>query len=89
MPRNWQGQPQCGEIIIRASPPSPGQAAWRGTVTDPRDGSIYDATLRLDSLNRLHLHGYIGLPLFGQTQIWQPYAGPRLTDCQMPGQTSG
>jgi len=47
--------------------------AWKGgEVLDPEEGSIYRATLRLrDHDTRLELHGYIGIPLLGRSQLWE------------------
>jgi uncharacterized protein (DUF2147 family) len=43
-----------------------------GEVLDPEEGSIYRATLRLrDGGAHLELHGYIGIPLLGRSQIWE------------------
>ncbi len=85
MPKNWLGQPQCHEVIVRVSPPAENGGAWTGTVQDPRDGGTYHARLWLDG-GRLHLRGYIGLPIFGQTQSWTLFTGAIPADCRMsPG----
>jgi uncharacterized protein (DUF2147 family) len=85
MPNNWLGHPQCGMTIIQttqtptpASPPH-----WTGTVTDPRNGNTYHATIALDPSRHLLLHGYLGLPIFGLTQTWDPYPGRTLAHCQL------
>ena len=46
--------------------------AWSGgEVLDPESGDVYRATLRLrDSGKTLDVHGYIGIPLLGRSQIW-------------------
>jgi uncharacterized protein (DUF2147 family) len=41
-----------------------------GTIYNPEDGEIYSCTLTLLDGNTLEVHGYVGLPLFGRTQIW-------------------
>jgi len=41
-----------------------------GAIYDPTRGSIYRCTLQLDGENRLHLRGYIGVPLLGRTTTW-------------------
>lgn len=42
-----------------------------GEVLDPESGDVYRATLRLrDGGDRLDVHGYIGIPLLGRSQVW-------------------
>ena len=83
MPTDYQGHPQCMLTIVRDMLPA-GGSSWRGQIEDPRDGTSYDATMRVDAQHRLRLRGFIGIPLFGQTQIWTRYAGPVPADCRMP-----
>jgi 2',3'-cyclic-nucleotide 2'-phosphodiesterase / 3'-nucleotidase len=80
-PRDWRGQPQCGDLIIAALPAEDNPYKWRGTVTDPRNGSVYRATLTLHDDGTLRLRGYVGVPLFGETQSWTRYTGQIRTGC--------
>jgi uncharacterized protein (DUF2147 family) len=41
-----------------------------GEVLDPESGDIYRATLRLRDDATLVVHGYIGIPLLGRSQVW-------------------
>ena len=42
-----------------------------GTILDPRDGSVYHAQMKLSPDGKsLFVHGYIGLPVLGQTKTW-------------------
>ena len=42
-----------------------------GEVLDPESGDVYRATLHLrDGGARLDVHGYIGIPLLGRSQVW-------------------
>lgn len=40
-----------------------------GTVYDPKNGKTYSCKLTLEG-NTLKLRGYIGISLFGRTEIW-------------------
>src|SRR6516165_6906541 len=85
-PVDWLGQTQCGLVIVRtvATPTQGGDPAWFGSITDPRDGSVYHARLTLDGNGNLQLRGYVGLPIFGRTQTWTRYTGaPLPADCRL------
>jgi len=41
-----------------------------GTVYDPDIGKYYKCRLSILDENRLQLHGYVGIPLFGRRDIW-------------------
>ncbi len=84
MPKDWQGVSQCGLTIIQVAPVAASDsAAWSGSILDPRDGSIYSARITAAVDHRLNLRGYIGLPIFGQTQTWAAYATPVPPDCRL------
>lgn len=53
----------------------PGEAAneWvDGTIYNPEDGETYSCTMTLQSDGSLKVRGYVGLPIFGKSQIWTP-----------------
>ena len=80
MPTDAQGRPQCGLTILTNETPTP-DGAWLGHITDPRDGSTYQAEIRVDGEGRLHLRGFVGIPLLGQTQIWHRFTGRLTPEC--------
>ncbi len=48
-----------------------GDSRWGGgTIYDADTGRTYRARMTLIAPNRLDLHGYIGIPLFGRSSIW-------------------
>lgn len=80
MPTDVHGRPQCGLTIITDERPR-ADNTWLGAVTDPRDGTTYQAKLWVDDGGNLHLRGFIGVPLLGATQIWHRYTGALTADC--------
>jgi uncharacterized protein (DUF2147 family) len=41
-----------------------------GTIYDPSSGKTYTCSLRVEGDDRLHLQGYLGIPLLGRTTTW-------------------
>ena len=41
-----------------------------GTIYNPEDGETYSCTMTLLDNATLKVRGYVGLPLFGKTQVW-------------------
>jgi uncharacterized protein (DUF2147 family) len=84
IPTDWAGATQCHLTIIQAAPheDGAGHIVWSGRILDPRDGSTYHATIALDPSHRLRVRGYIGLPIFGQTQVWTQYRGAVVANCR-------
>ena len=87
MPLNWLGRPQCGMTILQTAPitnSSTGYTRWVGTLVDPRNGNVYRASIALNSNRELLLRGYFGLPIFGLTQVWEPFTGHANSNCTLP-----
>lgn len=80
IPRDVNGESQCGLTIITNEKPN-GDGAWIGQITDPRTGKTYGAKIWLGPDGNLRLRGFLGLPLFGQTQVWHPFNGRLGSDC--------
>lgn len=41
-----------------------------GGLYDPKSGGTYRGTITLEN-SELKLHGYIGYPIFGRTEVWK------------------
>ncbi|OYV41764.1 MAG: hypothetical protein B7Z80_00420 [Rhodospirillales bacterium 20-64-7] len=92
LPLDWQGKPQCGETMLETKPQTDsgtGATTWVGRVLDPRNGQVYHATIGMDDNGDLRLHGYVGLPIFGQTQTWTRYRGRTPPNCRILAGTLG
>lgn len=87
MPTDWRGQPQCGFLMLRVAPAPPaddGTERWKGALQDPRNGNVYRTMVKFDAAGNLGLHGYIGLPILGETQVWPKFNGQILPGCHVP-----
>lgn len=47
-----------------------------GTIYDPREGKTYSCVLKLKSATQLEVRGYVGIPLFGRSEIWTKTTNP-------------
>ena len=46
--------------------------SWSGgEILDPEEGATYRAKLQLAHDGRLEVRGYLGIALFGRTQVWE------------------
>ncbi len=70
-PEPMKNQPIKGLRIIWGLKPD-GDLSWSGgKVLDPKKGKIYKCKMALNkSDKKLYVRGYIGISLFGRTQIW-------------------
>ena len=78
---DFHGRDQC-QLTLLANLHLQDDARYHGTVTNPEDGRTYSAEVWVPADGVLRLRGYIGLPLFGSTQLWPAYRGPVRQDCQ-------
>ncbi len=64
-------RPVCGLQIIGALTQSD-PATWEGGwIYDPDSGKTYRVKLTMEGAETLRLRGYIGIPLFGESQLWR------------------
>jgi uncharacterized protein (DUF2147 family) len=81
-PLDVHGRSRCHlQIIPDGHQDSDG--VWSSHITDPDDGDTYTIDLRPDGPDRLHMRGYIGLPLFGRTVYWTRFTGTLTPDCHI------
>ncbi len=63
--------PICGLEIIYGFRRDGDPQHWiEGNIYDPESGDTYHANITLQDANHLRLRGYVGIPLFGESQIW-------------------
>jgi uncharacterized protein (DUF2147 family) len=69
-PGEFRNQPVVGMAILRGVRRVQG-GYTEGMILDPEEGANYRCNVALkDAGQRLEIRGFIGLPLFGRTQIW-------------------
>lgn len=64
-----QAQRICGLVVITGLTAA-GPGRWNGTVYNPQDGQTYSGSITSLSDDSLRVRAYIGLPIFGRTEIW-------------------
>lgn len=68
-------QPMIGLLLMRHLRYQNGRYV-DGDILDPRNGHVFGCELRLiDGGRKLIMRGYLGIPLFGHSQIWQRMQG--------------
>jgi uncharacterized protein (DUF2147 family) len=71
---------RCNLVMLGDFHQSEPQRWTDGWIYDPDSGKTYSATMFLESADVLKLRGYVGVPLFGETQIWTR-ADPKQVNC--------
>jgi uncharacterized protein (DUF2147 family) len=56
--------------------------AYGGMLYDPKSGKTYRGEMEVEG-DSLHLRGYVGMPIFGRTEIWQRASG-NIVPCRAP-----
>ena len=55
---------------------------WRGHIYNRENGKTYRCLMSMDASGSLVLRPYVGLPLFGQTQVWRRAAAHGTQEAQ-------
>lgn len=67
-----RARPLCGLRILYGFHQGKEPNEWLdGKIYKADDGDVYNASVTLVDTNRLRLRGYVGIPLFGKTQMWK------------------
>ena len=59
-----------GMVILSDFQPA-GDAQWKGKVFNRENGKLYSAVMSMPASDQLVIRSYVGLPLFGKTQVWR------------------
>lgn len=65
-----KGQPIIG-MVFMSGLRRKGEEYTGGEILDPDDGKVYRSKMTLvDNGKKLNVRGYIGVPMFGRSQVW-------------------
>lgn len=65
-------KPLLGYSMLKDFLYSESAEAWEdGTIYDPENGSTYSCIIKMKDENTLEVRGYIGVSLFGRTDVWK------------------
>jgi uncharacterized protein (DUF2147 family) len=62
--------PGVGTQVLIGLEPS-GEGEWQGQIFNRENGKTYNCNVGLPSSDKMTVHGYVGIPLFGKTQVWE------------------
>lgn len=62
-----------GMTLLSGFVPS-GEGEWKGQIYNRENGKTYSALMTQPAPDQLVLHAYVGLPMFGKTQVWRRVA---------------
>jgi uncharacterized protein (DUF2147 family) len=65
-----RNQPLLGKVILWKFRFN-GKDKWEeGKIYDPNNGKTYDCVIKLKNNDELEVRGYVGISLFGRTELW-------------------
>ncbi|MDX1937390.1 MAG: DUF2147 domain-containing protein [Flavihumibacter sp.] len=65
-----RNQPLIGKVILNNFV-FDGKSKWEdGTIYDPNNGKTYSCVIKLKNNNEMEVRGYVGISLFGRTDMW-------------------
>jgi len=84
-PKDIHGRGLCRMLLMNDLTPA-ADNVWRGHITDPSSGRRWGADIFRDDEDRLHLQGYVDLPVLSlikpTTRLWTRYGGRVGDDCR-------
>ena len=88
-PGEQKNAPMIGLTIINGMQRK-GRAYENGTILDPRDGSVYKAVMEVSpDGQKLTVRGYLGIELFGQSQVWRRLPDSAMSQLRSPTSPAG
>jgi uncharacterized protein (DUF2147 family) len=63
-------KPAMGMKILSDFRPA-GTGEWKGEIYNRENGKTYSAIITTPVADQLVVHAYVGLPIFGKTQVWR------------------
>jgi uncharacterized protein (DUF2147 family) len=68
-------RPALGMVILSELQPAGEGGELAGTIYNRENGKNYSVKLATDAAGQMLVRAYVGLPLFGKTQVWRRPAG--------------
>jgi hypothetical protein len=81
--------PMIGLTIVKGMKRD-GRNYEEGSIMDPRDGSVYHAQMEVsEDGKKLSVRGYLGIPMLGQTQVWNRLPDDSMLAADIPPESFG